>query len=250
MSESKFGLKWSENETILAFYYYCKIPFGKISMRNPDIIRLAKILGRTPGSVGLKLANLAHFDPSLQMRNVSGMKNTSKLDKEVAEKFYLNWEELSYRAEQIENSLVSKDILPPPGTEVEAVVKQRVNQSFFRESVLAAYGDKCCITGMGVPAMLIASHIKPWKDSDPNTERTNPCNGLCLNALHDRAFDKGLITVLPDFTIRVSSELKKDTTNDGTNWLVSCDKQKIHIPDKFLPQREFLEYHNDVIFVP
>ena len=250
MNESKYGTKWTENETILAFYYYCKIPFGKISMRNPEIIRLSKMLGRTPGSVALKLANLAHYDPSLQVRNVSGMRNTSRLDREIADKFYSNWEELSFRAKQIENSMVVEDILPPPGTEVEAIVKQRVNQSFFRESVLSAYGEKCCVTGMGIPAMLIASHIKPWKDSDPNTERTNPCNGLCLNAMHDRAFDKGLITVLPDFTIRISSELKKDNNNNGTNWLIACDKQKIHVPDKFIPQREFLEYHNDVIFVP
>lgn len=250
MPENRFGVKWTEEETILAFYYYCKIPFGKIGMSNPEIIKLAKLLGRSPGSVGLKLANLAHYDPSLQERNISGMKNTSKLDRAVVEKFYSDWEELSYRAKQIENSLVAVNTPSPPGTEVETIVRQRVNQVFFRESVLSAYGGKCCITGMGIPAMLIASHIKPWKDSDPNTERTNPCNGLCLNAMHDRAFDKGLITILPDFSIRVSSELKKDKLSSGTSWLISFDKQKIHTPDRFIPQREFLEYHNDIIFIP
>ena len=49
----KYGQKWSEEETILAFYLYCQVPFSKITKTNPDIIRLAKILGRTPSSVGL-----------------------------------------------------------------------------------------------------------------------------------------------------------------------------------------------------
>mgnify|MGYP000817520861 FL=1 len=99
-----------------------------------------------------------------------------------------------------------------------------------------------------VPALLVASHIKPWAVSDPKTERTNPCNGLCLNALHDKAFDRGLITVLPDYTVRVSKELKKTGPDSETEWLLSCDKQKITLPEKFLPAREFLEYHNDMIF--
>ena len=81
------------------------------------------------------------------------------------------------------------------------------------------------------------------------SERTNPSNGLCLNALHDRAFDKGLITVLPDYTVRVSSKLKDRLDGDSIAWLMECDKQPIHLPDRFLPGKEFLQYHNDVIFV-
>lgn len=81
MSDRKYGQKWSEEETILAFYYYCKIPFGKIHSRNPEIIRIAELLGRTPGSVSFRMGNLGHFDPNLQRRNVSGLKMPANLMK-------------------------------------------------------------------------------------------------------------------------------------------------------------------------
>ena len=95
---------------------------------------------------------------------------------------------------------------------------------------------------------VIASHIKPWRVADPKTERTNPSNGLCLNALHDKAFDRGLITVLPDYTIRVSSKLCGG--DEGTLWLRQCDKHIISLPHHFFPDSQFLEYHNDMVFIP
>lgn len=247
MQTVNYGNKWSEDETILAFFYYCKIPFGKIGKAHPEIIRLAGLLGRTPSSVVLKMGNLAHFDPDQRLRNITGLKNASKTDKEVVSRFFSNWEDLTVIAEQIEAKLSQADELLLPGLTVDATVKQRVNQQFFREAVLSSYQGRCCITGINEPSLLIASHIKPWKDSDPFTERTNPSNGLCLNALHDRAFDQGLITVLPDYTVRVSSKIKK-IENGGI--LLQSNMQKIALPDRFAPKREFLEYHNDVIFIP
>lgn len=257
----KYGQKWSEEETILAFYLYCQVPFSKITKTNPEIIRLAKILGRTPSSVGLKMANLAHFDPELRKTNRTGMSNASKLDEAVAKRFCDNWEELTFVAKQIEAQLTGQDIeeiIPqtvidlPEGLTVPQTIQARVNQQFFREAVLSSYQQSCCITGIAIPSLLVASHIKPWSKSDPRTERTNPRNGLCLNGLHDRAFDKGLITVLPDYTVRVSSQLQQnsDIADSGIQWLLRCDKQEIRKPDRFYPEREFLEYHNDVVFIP
>lgn len=60
------GVKWSCEETILAFELYCRTPFGKIGQSNLDIIELVNLLGRTPGFVGMKMHNLAHHDPKLQ----------------------------------------------------------------------------------------------------------------------------------------------------------------------------------------
>lgn len=80
---NRTGTKWSREETILAFELYCRTPFGKISQGNPEIIELARLLGRTPGSVGLKMHNLAHYDPELQKRNVTAMAHGSKLDEYV-----------------------------------------------------------------------------------------------------------------------------------------------------------------------
>ena len=257
MTSDKYGTKWSEEETILVFYRYCKIPFGKVHKANPEIIKIANILGRTPSSVVLKMSNLAHFDPDLKKRNVSGMSNASKTDQKVVSDFWGNWEELAFRAAQIESMLIADntDIYEyaqtyPLGDDVTRLNKERVNQQFFRASVLASYHSRCCMTGIAVPELLIASHIKPWAISDPKTERTNPRNGLCLNALHDKAFDKGLITVLPDYTVRVSSKLKVYIHPDGIFWLLQCDKQPIVKPEKFVPDRRFLEYHNDTVFIP
>jgi len=261
MPGDRYGQKWSEEETILAFYLYCQIPFSKVTKTNPDIIRLANLLGRTPSSVGLKLSNLAHFDPELQNRNISGMGHASRLDEEIAQRFINNWEELTFAAKQIEASLLGtsvEQLVPatavdlPVGSTVSQTIQARVNQQFFRDAVLSSYQNCCCITGIAIPSLLIASHIKPWAKSNPRTERTNPSNGLCLNGLHDRAFDQGLITVLPDFTVRVSSKLRDCPGIDdaGIQWLIQCNGQEIRKPDRFLPSRDFLEYHNDVVFIP
>ena len=77
------GVKWSREETILAYELYCRTPFSKISQSNPEIKKLAELLGRTPGSVGLKMHNLAHYDPELKKRNVTAMAHGSKLDGEI-----------------------------------------------------------------------------------------------------------------------------------------------------------------------
>lgn len=251
IESNKYGKKWSEEETILAYYYYCQIPFGKIHKTNPKIIEIANMLGRTPSSVVLKMGNIGHFDPELKKRNVTGLKNASKLDEFVVQQFYSDWESLAYKAQQIESSMTASintdiEISLPNGEDTIVESKRRLNQSFFRKAVLSSYKNTCCITGITVPTLLIASHIKPWAVSNPQTERTNPSNGLCLNALHDKAFDKGLITVLPDYTVRVSSKLKK---TDNVEWLLQCDRNRIILPEKFYPSKEFLEYHNDVIFV-
>ena len=99
--EDRIGKKWSREKTILAFELYCRTPFAKITKTNKDIINLAKLLGRTPSSVGLKMANLAHYDPEIKKRKLSGMAHGSKLDAEICAEFANNWEELSLEAEKI-----------------------------------------------------------------------------------------------------------------------------------------------------
>lgn len=256
----RYREKWSHEETILAFDLYCKISFSKISKTNKDIIELANTIGRTPSSVGLKMANLAHYDPELIANHKSGMANGSKLDKEIFDEFSNNWEELSYQAQviladykktKVEELLPITDIEEMPAGEYrDQMVKRRVGQYFFRMSVLSAYGNKCCVTGMKRSELLIASHIKPWKDSDAKTERTNPSNGLCLNALHDRAFDQGLITIDKEYRIINSTRIKDSDMDQETRvWLQFYDHKEIILPDKFYPAKKFIEYHNDVVFL-
>ena len=71
---------WSGEELILALNLYCKIPFGKVHIHNPDNITLEKILGRTPSAVSWKLANFASLDPSLKKRNIAGASHESTRD--------------------------------------------------------------------------------------------------------------------------------------------------------------------------
>ena len=122
------------------------------------------------------------------------------------------------------------------------MVQVRVNQARFRKAVLASYNTTCCISRLRHEKLVIASHIVPWAQDTQN--RLNPQNGLCLSALHDRAFDQGLITVLPDFTVRVSPKLK---TASGDAFikdsLIRFDKQGIHLPERFGPNPAFLTRH-------
>ena len=254
------GIKWNREETILAYELYCRTPFSRISQNNPEIRKLAELMGRTPGSVGLKMHNLAHYDPELQKRNIVAMAHGSKLDGEIFNEFCNYREELSYQAQvirakmqnvQVENIINMDDLDEiPPGKYRERLVKKRIGQYFFRMSVLSAYRNRCCITGMQKSDLLIASHIKPWRVSDEKTERTNPCNGLCLNSLHDKAFDKGLITLDKDYRLVISKEMNQVSMDTVTReWFYGYKGKKINLPEKFLPGKSFIEYHNDVIFL-
>lgn len=238
---------WTKTELILAINLYCKTPFGKIHVRNPDIIALARELHRTPGSVSYKLANFASLDPSL---NRKGAANVSRLDREVWNEFYENWEEMSYQSEIMFNAL--KDQHPildltdiPDGKTRDTLVKQRVNQNFFREMILASYNYKCCITGLPVKDVLVASHIKPWSIDEQN--RMNPRNGLCLNSLHDKAFDKGLITIAPDLSVIVASHIRSRTDED-LRLINDYHGAIIHKPNRFLPDHDFLTFHRETVF--
>lgn len=259
MAQERYRVKWTREETILAFDLYCKTSFSKISKTNKDIIELAELLGRTPSSVGLKMANLACYDPELKARGIKGMVNASRLDKEIFEEFANDWEELSYQAHLIRAKYKHTDIqIVNPHLEMETIpdgqyreheAKIRIGQYFFRTSVLNAYNNRCCVTGLKMPELLIASHIKPWAVSDSKTERTNPKNGLCLNALHDRALDRGLITLDKQYRIILSQKLSDVQMDDiSREWFYNYERKEILLPDKFLPGKQFIEYHNDVIF--
>jgi putative restriction endonuclease len=96
--------------------------------------------------------------------------------------------------------------------------------------------------------MLIASHIVPWSKDVKN--RTNPRNGLCLNALHDRAFDCGLLTVTPDLKVMISPKAKRKSSDVGNQeLLLRYDGTPVRPPEHFVPESRFLKFHNEEIFV-
>ena len=137
--------------------------------------------------------------------------------------------------------------IPLEGEDRMASRRVRVNQRFFRDAVVSAYGGKCCITGIDLEEVLIASHIKPWKDSN-SKEKLNPRNGLCLNALHDKAFDRGLIAVNDDYSIAVSNVVSQSPNYAVRSLLLEYKSRKITLPSRFLPQAEFLQWHRNNVF--
>jgi hypothetical protein len=92
---------WTREELIIAFNLYCRIPFGRIHIRNPQIVELARVLGRTPSAVSWKLANFARLDPSLQGRSISGATHGAKLEEAVWREFNENWDKLAFESEQL-----------------------------------------------------------------------------------------------------------------------------------------------------
>jgi len=249
--------RWTREQTIVAFNLYCKIPFNRVSSSHPEIIKIAKIIGRSPNSVKMKIGNFGSFDPELKKRGIVGLVNASKLDEKVWGEFNKNWEDLAFESEKILTSFEGVDILKKEsineddfrfaeGIEKERLVKTRINQSFFRQTVLSANNFTCCITGIDMPELLIASHIMPWSMAANN--RLNPRNGLCLNALHDKAFDKGLMTVTTDFKIKISPKILVKSSASIEKWIASFEGKSIMIPERFVPTAEILEYHNRNIF--
>lgn len=240
---------WTKDELILVINLYCKTPFGRIHVRNPDIICLAEKLGRTPGSVSYKLANFASIDPSLPRKGAS---NVSNLDKEVWNEFFENWDEMAYKSEMLstellgtEKAITDDDLVIIEGKTKESIIQTRVNQSFFRKMVLSSYNEVCCITGISVAELLVASHIIPWSLDQKN--RMNPRNGLCLNALHDRAFDKGIITIDESFNVVVSKSIR-NMPSEKVGLITAYDGKEMMMPSRFIPDQEFLDYHRKNVF--
>lgn len=151
----------------------------------------------------------------------------------------------------ISTRLIDHFNLTKEGEDVASESKRRKGQDYFRRMILANYGGRCALTGIDVPQLLLASHIIPWADKTHKQERLNPCNGICLSALYDKAFDQGLITISPDnYSVILSSALQENETKAYYDKHFGCIKgQKLTLPTEYLPSREFLAYHRDKVFM-
>lgn len=250
------GKPWTREDVIIAYALYCVIPFSKVNNSNQTIKDAAEIMGRSPASLKMRICNLAALDPDFLATGRAGLASVANLDREVFAEFSSDWQRLSSTAEEL-LGLPIFDIAEPvyngPGKrrkKTYAEISDKQARRFFRKSVIAAYEGRCCISGMTIPQMLIASHIKPYAVSDLQTERANPANGLLLNAFYDRAFDQGLMTVLPDLTILISDQVKEVYTDERTReWLYAIEGTKIKRPARFAPKRDLLAYHNEYVFL-
>ena len=250
---------WTKEQVKLAFHLYCQLPYCRIHGRNPEIIELARLIGRTADATAMKMLNIASLDPAITSTGRSGLGNASALDREVWAEFHADWERLAIECEMLRRGLglnaeptndeVNEILVPEDFTgETRTVVtEQRIKQHFFRRAVLSSYRGKCCMSGLSEPRLLIASHIVPW--SKDKTNRLNPSNGLCLSAIHDRAFDKGLITLSDDFRIAISRELRNRDEPFVRDVLLPLEGRVIELPERFAPTREFVSRHRTEVFL-
>ena len=257
------AVKWTREHFLIALNLYCKLPFGQLHKGNPIIKEVAAKMGRTPSSLSMKLCNFASLDPVQQARGIKGLAGATKQDREMWVEFHDRLAMLGPESEQLLHDLFTHDetqevdflqrdrvrlVAPSGPTETQATVKVRRGQQFFRQSVLTAYDVRCCISGINVPRLLVASHIKPW-GKFPN-ERLNPRNGLCLSTLHDAAFDDGLITLNEKLGVVLSRHLRNYFPQPALEQnFVPFEGKPIHLPDKLAePNPDFLRYHRDRIF--
>lgn len=245
---------WTRRETLAALHIYLQLPYGQLHRSQPRIVQLSQWLRRTANAVALKMVNLASLDPQVQASGRRGMGNASSMDKQIWQDMQQDADAVILEADACFASYAQQqgltgaedvaDEVPEiaEGKTVTATVQVRVNQARFRRAVLASYNATCCMSGLSIPKLLMASHIVPWSMDSKN--RLNPSNGLCLSALHDRAYDQGLITVLPDYTIRVTEHLRRPELDAFVqSTLAQCHGQAIRLPERFRPAPAFLEAH-------
>ncbi|MGE0188114.1 MAG: HNH endonuclease [Steroidobacteraceae bacterium] len=244
---------WTRQQLLVAFSLYCQMPFGKMHSRNPEIIKYAKLIGRTQSALAMKLTNIASLDPVITSSGRKGLDGASAADRAMWDEMQRNWEDFalesravlsSFGADNEADSGIDASALESAsyeGKNKTAMVAIRMGQGFFRRSVLSAYDNQCCITGLAMPELLVASHIVPWRDDEKN--RLNPMNGLCLSVMHDKAFDIGIITISEDMTVKVSRKYLESKNHFFGTALIAYDGKTIAAPKKFHPREEFLAIH-------
>lgn len=241
---------WTRDELVLALNLYLRLPFGQMHHGNPAVRALADLTGRTAGSIAMRLGNFAALDPALDRR---GMANASAGARAIWNEWAANPDAVAEESERILRGRRQPSLLDevereveepralPEGIERAALVSVRVNQAFFRRLILARYDSTCVVTGLQVPELLVGAHIVPWAEAPEH--QMDPRNGLCLNGLHDRAFERGLIVVDDDLRVRVSARLNESAPPSVRDLLLRYDGAPLTLTGDTRPSPEFLARH-------
>ena len=165
-------INWSRDQLLIAFNLYCQMPFGKMHSRNPEIIKCAEIIGRTSSALAMKLVNIASLDPAITSTGRSGLKSASSSDKAMWEEMQADWDRFANEVQKAtstfgidELSIDDKDtselneFIDYTGINKPVQTTTRVSQNLFRRSVLSAYEDKCCITGLALSKLLFGNSL-------------------------------------------------------------------------------------------
>ena len=244
---------WNREQTLAALGVYCRTPFGKLHARNPEIIQVAAALDRSPSALAMKCCNLASHDPAQRARGISGLSKASKLDRQIWNEFQNDPEAVSFEAESALAALSHRELEMADsvewedvrGLDLERMTRVRVNQSFFRTMILAGYRTSCAVCELPVQTLLVASHIVPWS-VDPDN-RMNPRNGICLCSLHDKAFDRGLLTLDEELHIGLSHSIHELPESETVeSYFLRFDGRCLKLPDRWTPDPSFIRTHNEL----
>lgn len=255
-------IDWTREHMLIALNVYEKLPFGKFDKGNKLIIDIAARMGRSPSSLAMKLSNFASLDPVHKARGVKGLPKTTAFDRAMWVEFHQHHDALATLGEELFSNLFS-------GTGALAILdgqkpriiqesigplekylprKVRYGQRYFRQVVLNAYDGRCGVTGLAVRPLIVASHIIPWSESPDH--RLDPQNGIALNTLHDKAFDRGLITFDADLRLVCGPSLRDHfSITILKQSFQALEGQTLILPAGATgPKDEFLDWHRVNVF--
>jgi predicted restriction endonuclease len=170
--------------------------------------------------------------------------------------FHANPEGIAAEAEAAHTRLTGREAPPmetelnfPEGpTEISRMVRTRRVQAFFRDAVLVSYQNRCALSDIALPELLNASHIIPW--TADTRRRADPHNGIALNALYDRAFDRGLITFDESFRTVLSARVRGAHASPlHRQALLELEGRKLRFPTRFAPDPVAMAYHREHVFI-
>jgi len=212
---------------------YSSAVFGSISewARDADLIDSSLIEISDPQEFE-KLAEKITRLPIFFERNEKG----NNMYSSALNKYHEYLKDASNELEEdIENIITDNSYAE---TDKLTLIKSRIGQGEFRTGLLS-YWKGCAVTGYKTSSMLIASHIKPWRDSN-NHERLDYYNGLLLTPNLDKAFDTGFISFDLKGKILISDVFESPKVL-GVETDMKIRFEKAH--------RRYLEYHRDVVFM-
>jgi HNH endonuclease len=253
---------WTREQLLIALNLYHKVSFGKFHAKNTMLVDISRRMGRTDSALPMKLSNLASIDPEFVKSGRKGLEGASTFDKTMWTEYHANLNELAPESEALLAQLMTGDAdapievqadgkvlrVPEGPTENTASVKVRRGQRYFQQAVLNAYQGRCAVTGMGIRPLLVASHIIPWSESEEH--RLDGRNGIALNALHDKAFDRGLITFDAELRLVCAPSLRDNFSSEtvAVNFKAYEGKPLTLPAEAAGPKPEYLEYHRIKVF--
>jgi putative restriction endonuclease len=156
------------------------------------------------------------------------------------------WRECSERAKTLA-APVTPLIEPAIAAErfgAPVLIQPRLGQGVFRLAVTDAYGKACAVTNEHSLPALEAAHIKPYGQGGAHDVQ----NGLLLRSDLHRLFDRGYVTVTPEYRLEVSARLREDYSNGRSYY--PLHGSTVAVPDvaAHRPAAELLDWHNRSVF--